>query len=73
MITHRYAQANNHYLSDYNPEKPSTFITYQDANNLYGQAMVQYLPISDFKWLNEREMQTFDVMTVDDEAEIGYF
>ena len=72
MITHRYAQANNHYLSDYNLEKPSTFITYQDTNNLYGQAMVQYLPISDFKWLNEREMQTFDVMTVDDEAEIGY-
>ena len=59
-------------LSDYNPEKLSTFIGYEDANNLYGQAMVQYLPISDFKWLTEREMQTFDVMTVDDEAEIGY-
>ena len=72
MISNRYAQANNRYLSDYNPEKPSTFITYQDSNNLYGQAMVQPLPVSDFKWMPKHELPSLDVMSVDDEAEIGY-
>ena len=27
-IAKRYAKANNKYMSDFNPEKPSTFITY---------------------------------------------
>ena len=39
MISHRYAQANNKYLQEYDPEKPTSFITYQDSNNLYGEAM----------------------------------
>ena len=34
--------------------------------------MTQYLPVGDFKWMSERDMQTFDAMSVDDEAEIGY-
>ena len=32
--------------------KESKYITYLDANNLYGYAMSQYLPYSDIKWLN---------------------
>ena len=35
-IAKRYAKANNKYMSDYDPEKPSTFITSLDKNNLYG-------------------------------------
>ena len=30
-----------------------SYIIYLDANNLYGYAMCQYLPTSDFKWDNE--------------------
>lgn len=54
MITHRYAKAHNKYLQDYDPEKPTSFIIYKDANNLYGHAMSQPLPIRDFKWMPER-------------------
>ena len=31
-------------MKDYNHNKPSTFIQYLDANNLYGWAMSQSLP-----------------------------
>lgn len=54
-ITHRYARANNKYLKDYDPEQPSIFNIYYDANNLYGWAMSQPLPIGDFEWKTEFE------------------
>ena len=37
----RHAKANNKYLVDYDSTKESSYITYFDANNLYGWAMVQ--------------------------------
>ena len=50
-ISKRYAEANNKYMKDYNPDKPSKFIQYLDANNLYGWAMSQSLPTHGFKWM----------------------
>ena len=50
-IAKRYAKAKNEYMKDYNPKKPSKFMTYLDMNNLYGQAMSDYLPYGRFKWL----------------------
>ena len=50
-IAKRYAKANNKYMNDYDPKKPSTFITYLDINNLYGWARSEYLPYGGFKWL----------------------
>ena len=32
-IAKRFAKANNKYLNDYDPKKPSTFISYLDMNN----------------------------------------
>ena len=35
-IAKRRSKANNKYLNDYDPRRPSTFISYLDVNNLYG-------------------------------------
>ena len=50
-ISKRYAEANNKYMKDYNPDKESTYIQYLDANNLYGWAMSQSLPTHGFSWM----------------------
>ena len=39
-ILHRHAKANNEYMrTEFDPTKDSKFISYLDANNLYGWAM----------------------------------
>ena len=36
MISNKYGKANNTYLPDYDPAAASKYLTYLDANNLYG-------------------------------------
>ena len=48
-IAKRHGKANNKYMKCYDSSKESKYITYLDANNLYGWAMIQYLPYSGFK------------------------
>ena len=43
-IAKRYSKANNKYMNDYFPTKPSKYISYLGMNNLYGWAMSGYLP-----------------------------
>ena len=57
-ISKRYAEANNKYMKDYGPDKPSTYIQYLDANNLYGWAMSQSLPTHGFKWMRDLKKET---------------
>ena len=53
MVSKRYAKANNPYVKEHDPSKPTTYIQYKyrDANNLYGWAMSKALPKGGFKWL----------------------
>ena len=48
----RYVQSNNKYLPDYDDTKPSIYLGYFDANNLYGWAMSNPLPFGNFKWVD---------------------
>ena len=59
-ITKRYAAANNMYMADYKPGLASKFITYLDANNLYGLAMDQPLPYRNFSWMRDEELDGWD-------------
>lgn len=72
VITHRHAKANNPFLEDYNPGEPTSYILYLDANNLYGWVMSQPLPVGEFKWMTEEQLNQFDVTQVLDDAPVGY-
>ena len=66
----RYPKANDKYMSDYDSNKPSTFITYLDKNNLYGWAISEYLPYSDFESL--KNVNKLDVMSINEKSSIGF-
>ena len=72
MITHRHAKANNSYVPDYDPSQPSNHVTYLDANNLYGWAMSQALPVHGFRWLEKEEFEHLNINSVSDDSEDGY-
>ena len=45
---HRYAEANNKYMKDYNKDEEESFLEYLDANNLYSWAMSEPLSVDGF-------------------------
>ena len=47
-------------MKNYDKNKESSFLTYVDANNLYGWAMSRKLPVDEFKWVYDLSMFTED-------------
>ena len=72
MISNRYGKANNKYMENYNPDEESKFITYLDANNLYGWGVNQKLPYKNFRWVNEKKLADLDPTLLGAEDETGY-
>ena len=70
---HSYAKENNKYMKNYDKNIESSHLMYLDANNLYGWAMSQKLPINGFKWVtdvsrfNERFIKNYN-----ENSDIGY-
>ena len=60
MISKRCGKANNKYMDEkFDPNEKSKFIQYLDANNLYGLAMSFPLPVSDFRWMDENDLENW--------------
>ena len=60
MIPNRWGKANNKFMGEkFASTKPSKFLAYLDANNLYGWAMMHQLPVGDFHWMNEEELKNW--------------
>ena len=56
MISHRHSIANNKYMmKNYDPDKEIKSINYLDANNLYGWAMCEPLPVGNFKMYDDEK------------------
>ena len=49
-------------MKDYNQNKPSSYIQYLDANNLYGWAMSQKLPSHGFKWVDYDKNEVINLL-----------
>ena len=68
---HRQVRANNKYIKNYDENKESSYIQYLDANNLYGWAMSQKLPVNGFKWANNEINEEF-IKNYDENSDKGY-
>ena len=71
-IAKRHSKANNKYIECYDSSKESKYVTYLDAKNWYVYAMSQYLPNSEFKWLNQKEISDFCLNSISENSSIGY-
>ena len=72
--THRYVKANNKYMKNHDKKIESSYLTYLDANNLYGWAMSKKLPVNDFKWENDLSRFNEDfIKNYNENSDIVYF
>jgi len=58
-------------------DKLNSFLLYLDANNLYGWAMLQYLPTGGFSWVKDKdELEKLKSQVINgcikDDADEGY-
>jgi hypothetical protein len=79
MVSKRYARANNPGMGEgkWIAEELKSFILYLDANNLYGWAMLQYLPTENFCCMKDEEeladlQKKIESNSIPDDASKGY-
>ena len=71
---HRYAKANNKYMKNYDKDFISSYLMYLRANNLYGWAMSQKLPVNGFEWVkNLFKFNEIFIRNYDESSDMGYF
>ena len=61
---------------EYDRSKPTEYLQYLDANNLYGWAMSQPLPTGEFRWVDIREdlkpTEAIDMLVKNSDCGYGY-
>ena len=72
QCSQRISEANNKYLKHFNPQLETNYLSYIDANNLYGWAMCQTLPLSNFKFLSQEEIDKLSIQNISADQKIGY-
>ena len=60
QATYRYAKANNKYMNNHDRNNELSYLEYLVANNLYGWAMSQKLPVRNFKWIEKGDISKFN-------------
>ena len=70
-VSKRQTTANVPGTVNYDSSKPDKHILYVDANNLYGWAMCQPLPVSGFRWERVDDMTTETIMGWKDNGPVG--
>ena len=69
----RYAKVNNKYMKDFNKDEEESFLQYDDANNLYGFAMSEPLPVNGFDWMEDLSKIDEDfIKNYDKDSDKGY-
>ena len=58
--------------TEFDPAEETKFISYLDANNLYGWAMSKHLSISGFKWMTDNELDDWKHMSCFLEVDLEY-
>ena len=63
-------------MKNYDKSIESSYIEYLDANNFYGWAMSQTLPVEGFKWVKKTKLPEFNeefIEKYDENSNTGYF
>ena len=61
-------------MNNYDKSIISSYLMYLDANNLYGWAMSQMLPVNGFKWVkNLSKFNESFIKDYDENSNKGYF
>jgi len=71
-ISNIHAKVNNPHVQGYDPTKPTQYIAYLNANNLYGAVQSELLPVEGFNFLSADEVAAFDVISVVPDSRLGY-
>ena len=73
-VSYGYAKGNIKYMKNYDKNKRSSFLEYQDSNNLYGYPMTEKLPRSCFKWVtNAYRINKDYIKKYDEDSNKGFF
>ena len=62
----------SYFSKRYSKANENKSIMYWDANNLFAWTMIQSLPVNNFKFLSEKEINKFNLNSISENSSIGF-